>query len=188
MIPSAVALCRGPLIGPPSGGLFCWDAAVAIRKPGPHLSLACVHPVGGWAPSESSAIGANPAVPGPGARPDGSLLPRIRVLFPLAGWRQSRQSGPLVFRSEMAGINHWSITLAGSRSCRPRWLADNGHFSSNPARALRLVTPEVAARRLQHYMTLRGWPPEVMERFRLVPSPPLPCTRHRPGVEAASAA
>ena len=88
----------------------------------------------------------------------------------------------------MAGINHWSITLASSRTRRTRWLADNGHFSSNPARALRLVTPEVAARRLQHYMKLRGWPPEVMERFRLVPSPSLPSTCSRVSVEAVSAA
>lgn len=71
----------------------------------------------------------------------------------------------------MAGTNHWSITLAGGRSRRPRWLSVNGHFSSNPALALRLVNPEVAARRVQAYMVLRGWPPEVMERFRLVPAP-----------------
>lgn len=73
----------------------------------------------------------------------------------------------------MAGINHWSIILAGGRTRRPRWLTVNGHFSSNPALALRLVSPEVAARRVQTYMKLRGWPTEAMERFVLVPSPPI---------------
>ncbi len=71
----------------------------------------------------------------------------------------------------MAGINHWSITLAGGRTRRPRWLTENGHFSSNPVLALRLVSPEVAAQRVQAYMKLRGWPTEAMERFVLVPSP-----------------
>ena len=71
----------------------------------------------------------------------------------------------------MAGINHWSITLAGGRTRRPRWLTVNGHFSSNPALALRLVSPEVAAQRVQTFMKLRGWPTEAMERFVLVPSP-----------------
>lgn len=71
----------------------------------------------------------------------------------------------------MAGLNHWSITLAGGRTRRPRWLTENGHFSSNPALALRLVSPEVAAQRVQAYMKLRGWPTEAMERFVLVPSP-----------------
>jgi hypothetical protein len=78
----------------------------------------------------------------------------------------------------MAEINHWSITLAGGRTRRPRWLSVNGHFSSNPALALRLVSPEVAARRVQSYMVLRGWPPEVMERFRLVPAPDLESEGH----------
>jgi len=71
----------------------------------------------------------------------------------------------------MAGLNHWSITLAGGRTRRPRWLTENGHFSSNPALALRLVSPEVAAQRVQAYMKLRGWPTEAMERFVLVPAP-----------------
>lgn len=71
----------------------------------------------------------------------------------------------------MAGINHWSITLAGGRTRRPRWLTVNGHFSSNPALALRLVSPEVAVQRVQTYMKLRGWPTEAMERFVLVPAP-----------------
>ncbi|MFZ0406619.1 MAG: hypothetical protein WAM11_00700 [Cyanobium sp.] len=71
----------------------------------------------------------------------------------------------------MAGIRHWSVSLASGRSSRPRWLTENGRFSSNPARALRLVSPDVAAKRVQAYMAIRGWPHEVMERFRLVPSP-----------------
>jgi hypothetical protein len=71
----------------------------------------------------------------------------------------------------MAGINQWSITLAGGRTRRPRWLTVNGHFSSNPALALRFVSPEVAVQRVQTYMKLRGWPTEAMERFVLMPSP-----------------
>jgi hypothetical protein len=71
----------------------------------------------------------------------------------------------------MAGIHHWSVRLASGRTCRPRWLTENGRFSSNPDRALRLVSPDVAAQRVQAYMAIRGWPQEVMERFRLVPSP-----------------
>jgi hypothetical protein len=71
----------------------------------------------------------------------------------------------------MASDNHWSITLASATIRRPRWLAENGRFSSDPRRALRLISPEVAARRVQSYMELHGWSPEVMERFRLVPAP-----------------
>lgn len=85
----------------------------------------------------------------------------------------TRQSGGEAPPDAMAGINHWSITLAGGRTRRPRWLTVNGHFSSNPALALRLVSPEVAAQRVLTYMKLRGWPTEAMERFVLVPSPSL---------------
>jgi hypothetical protein len=73
----------------------------------------------------------------------------------------------------MTGINHWSITLNGRQNRRPRWLTVNGHLSSNPAHALRLVCPEVAAQRVQNYLRLWGRPIELIERFRLVPSPPL---------------
>lgn len=93
------------------------------------------------------------------------------LLPPLAWPHSARQSVRNKQPQPMAGTNHWSITLAGGRSRRPRWLSENGHFSSNPALALRLISPEVAARRVQAYMVLRGWPPEVMERFRLVPAP-----------------
>lgn len=71
----------------------------------------------------------------------------------------------------MASNNHWSISLASATIRRPRWLAENGRLSSDPRRALRLISPEVAARRLQAYMELHGWSPEVVERFRLVPAP-----------------
>jgi len=70
----------------------------------------------------------------------------------------------------MATIHLWSIALAGGGR-RPRWLCESGRFSASAARALRVVSPEVAADRLQAYRRLRGWPPEVMERFRLVPAP-----------------
>jgi hypothetical protein len=65
----------------------------------------------------------------------------------------------------------WSITLASPRLRRRRWLAENGRFTSDPARALQLVSPEVAVRRLHAYLELRGWPSEALERFRLVPAP-----------------
>lgn len=68
----------------------------------------------------------------------------------------------------------WSITLASPRQLRPRWLAENGHFTSDPSRALRMVNPEVAVRRLHDYLELRGWPTEALERFRLVPAPGYP--------------
>jgi len=71
----------------------------------------------------------------------------------------------------MAGIRHWSVSLASGRSSRPRWLTENGRLSSNPASALRLVSPDVAAKRVQAFMAIRGWPQEAMERFRLVPAP-----------------
>ena len=67
----------------------------------------------------------------------------------------------------------WSITLASPHQRRPRWLAENGRFTSDPTRALRMVNPEVAVRRLHAYLELRGWPTEALERFRLVPAPGL---------------
>ena len=79
----------------------------------------------------------------------------------------------------MAGIHHWSVSLASGRSRRPRWLTENGRFSSNPAQALRLVSLDVAAQRMQAYGAIRGWPHEAMERFRLVPSPPCEQTYER---------
>lgn len=80
----------------------------------------------------------------------------------------------------MSAIPHWSITLETQRGLRTRWLGVNGRFSSNASLALRLVSSEVAARRVQHYMQLHGWPPEVMDRFRLVPSPPVDPLRQQP--------
>ena len=73
----------------------------------------------------------------------------------------------------MAPLQHWSLVVRSARTGRPRWLGDNGRITSDPDRALRLVSPEVAAQRVQLYMQSRGWGPEVMERFQLVPSPPL---------------
>lgn len=73
----------------------------------------------------------------------------------------------------MAGIQRWSVTLAGNGRGRRRWLAENGQFTSDPARALRLSDPNVAVQRLQMFLQLRGWEPELIERFQLVPAPPL---------------
>lgn len=71
----------------------------------------------------------------------------------------------------MTGIRQWSVILASSTSRRPRWLDENGHITADPRRALRLVSPEVAARRVQAFLEIHGWPIGVMERFRLVPAP-----------------
>lgn len=71
----------------------------------------------------------------------------------------------------MAPIHHWSVILASSPSRRPRWLDENGQLTTDPGRALRLVSPEVAARRVQAFLEIHGWPADVLERFRLVPAP-----------------
>jgi hypothetical protein len=67
--------------------------------------------------------------------------------------------------------NSWSIALVSRRTQRSRWLTADGRISSDPARALRVLNPEVAARRVQAYLSVHGWPPEAAERFRLVPAP-----------------
>ncbi|MFM7266443.1 MAG: hypothetical protein ACKOZW_12815 [Cyanobium sp.] len=69
------------------------------------------------------------------------------------------------------GMTLWSVSLASPRTRRPRWLGENGRFTSDPARALRLVSPEVAAQRVQHFLEIHGWEPVVMERLQLVPAP-----------------
>ena len=69
------------------------------------------------------------------------------------------------------GSNLWSVRLSSTRTRRPRWLAEDGHITSDPRRALRLVNPEVAAQRLQGYLKLHGWDLAVLERFQLVPAP-----------------
>jgi hypothetical protein len=51
---------------------------------------------------------------------------------------------------------------------RPRWLTASGTFSSNPAHALVVATPEAAARRLRGFVELMGLPLRVVERFALV--------------------
>ena len=56
----------------------------------------------------------------------------------------------------MAPVQRWSVTLAGPRHRRPRWLDEDGHFSADPARALRLSSPEVAVQRIQEFLALHG--------------------------------
>jgi len=73
----------------------------------------------------------------------------------------------------MVRPHRWSITLVASSDRHPRWLDENGHFSSDPARALRLASPEVAVQRVQEFLRLHGWDPAVLDRFRLVPAPVL---------------
>ena len=70
-----------------------------------------------------------------------------------------------------SGSNHWSVILASPLTRRPRWLGENGRLTSDPSRALRLMSPEVAAQRVQHFLQIRGWAPESIERFQLVPAP-----------------
>jgi hypothetical protein len=71
----------------------------------------------------------------------------------------------------MPPVHRWSVTLASPRNRRPRWLDEDGHFSSDPSRALRLVSPEVAVQRIQAFLALHGNKAERIERFRLVPAP-----------------
>ena len=61
--------------------------------------------------------------------------------------------------------------LSSSRLRRPRWLSESGRLTSDPRRALRLRSAEVAALRLQAFIRLRGWELSRLERFQLVPAP-----------------
>ncbi len=72
----------------------------------------------------------------------------------------------------MGQVHRWSVTLAGPPQGRPRWLDENGHFSCDPARALRLASAEIAVQRIQAFLELHGSHPAMIERFRLVPAPP----------------
>ena len=63
--------------------------------------------------------------------------------------------------------------LTTSRLRRPRWLSESGRLTSDPRRALRLMSAEVAAQRLQAFIRLRGWELSRLERFQLVPAPQL---------------
>lgn len=76
--------------------------------------------------------------------------------------------------------NSWSIALDSPRTRRCRWLTADGRISSDPARALRLLNPEVAARRVQAYLLVHGKPAEAAERFRLVPAPGRATAEERP--------
>lgn len=70
----------------------------------------------------------------------------------------------------------WCVALKPSRpglERRSRWLTDQGAFTADPAKALRVVNAEAAARRLQTFVELRGWPLRAVERLRLVPAPNL---------------
>ncbi|MGB7565085.1 MAG: hypothetical protein WBM08_10070 [Prochlorococcaceae cyanobacterium] len=76
----------------------------------------------------------------------------------------------------MAKALQWCVTLKPSRpglGRRKRWLTDQGVFTTDPAKALRVVNAEVAASRLQNFVELRGWPLRAVERLTLVPAPNL---------------
>lgn len=77
----------------------------------------------------------------------------------------------------MAGSHQWSVMLTTTRLRRPRWLSASGRLTSDPSRALRLMTADVAAQRLQAFIRLRGWELSRLERFQLVPAPQLEQTR-----------
>ena len=89
----------------------------------------------------------------------------------LAAKAKGRQDPGSPSHPPMAHPHRWSVTLAAAGDRHPRWLDENGHFSSDPARALRLASPEVAVQRVQTFLELHGWDPAVIERFRLVPAP-----------------
>lgn len=76
----------------------------------------------------------------------------------------------------MAAVHRWSVTLAGSgpgsEHRHPRWLDEDGRFSADPSRALRLASPEIAVQRIQAFLALHGNKGDRIERFRLVPAPP----------------
>ena len=77
----------------------------------------------------------------------------------------------------MGGYHQWSVMLTTSRLRRPRWLSDSGRLTSDPRQALRLMSAEVAAQRLQAFIRLRGWELSRLERFQLVPAPQLESIR-----------
>jgi hypothetical protein len=76
----------------------------------------------------------------------------------------------------MAAVHRWSVTLAcsgpGTEHRHPRWLDEDGRFSADPSRALRLASPEIAVQRIQAFLALHGNKGDRIERFRLVPAPP----------------
>ena len=90
-------------------------------------------------------------------------------------WRISHGGGTLGHpqRVPMAGSHQWSVMLTTTSLRRPRWLSDSGRLTSDPRRALRLMSADVAAQRLQAFIRLRGWELSRLERFQLVPAPQL---------------
>ena len=89
--------------------------------------------------------------------------------------------------SPLGGSQLWSVSLASPRTRRPRWLAENGRFISDPARALRLVSPEVAAQRVQRFLEIHGRELAIMERLQLVPAPAMPAAAIGPTATGADA-
>ncbi len=76
-----------------------------------------------------------------------------------------------VASSAVLASDAWFVRFrprAPRAKARPRWLTPHGTFSSNPAHALVVSTPEAAAERLQSFVELKGWPLRAVERFALV--------------------
>ncbi|MEB3351150.1 MAG: hypothetical protein VKM01_02360 [Cyanobacteriota bacterium] len=67
----------------------------------------------------------------------------------------------------------WSLELPPlpNRPRRRRWLAAEGGFTTDPAKALRVAHPEAAVARLQSYAAARGWKAQAIEKLRMVPAP-----------------
>lgn len=66
----------------------------------------------------------------------------------------------------------WRVALLPGSSAsraRVRWLRGDGHFTVAPERAWTVVDPEMAARRLQHWLATHGRDPVLLNRLRLVP-------------------
>jgi hypothetical protein len=104
----------------------------------------------------------------------GAALRRPRMKL-TGDWRISHGGGTLGHpqRVPMAGSHQWSVMLTTTSLRRPRWLSDSGRLTSDPRRALRLMSADVAAQRLQAFIRLRGWELSRLERFQLVPAPHL---------------
>lgn len=64
----------------------------------------------------------------------------------------------------------WRVALLpGSPPGRVRWLACDGRFTVAAERALTVVDPETAARRLQLWLATHGRDPVLLHRLQLLP-------------------
>ena len=73
----------------------------------------------------------------------------------------------------MAPATRWSVELPPlpSRPQRRRWLGADGRFTTDPAKAMQVTSPDAAVARLQRYAAVRGWKAQAIEKLRMVPAP-----------------